>query len=104
MSTARAILEHERCRWDAASPVLYEKCNGIAFVTLNRPSNGNFVTREMQDALYGVWTEIAIADDVYVAVLTGAGADFFAGAEHDVSGISALQRRARKPVIAAING
>jgi enoyl-CoA hydratase/carnithine racemase len=73
MSTVATILERERCRVSAASPVLYEKSDRVAFVTLNRPCDGNFLTHEMNEALHRVWSDIAVADDVDVTVLTGAG-------------------------------
>jgi enoyl-CoA hydratase/carnithine racemase len=106
--------------------VLYEKRDRIAYVTLNRPDAKNAVDPEMHDALVSVWTDFRDDDGVDVAILTGAGDAFCAGADLrtfvpanyvDASparvreivdmGLGGLTRGLhdiRKPVIGAING
>jgi len=108
------------------SHVLYEKRNRIAYITLNRPDALNALDDALNDELWRVWSEFARDDAVDVAIVTGAGKAFCAGAdlktfipkwEHatmlDVrnnvptgiaGGITRGQHRITKPVIAAING
>lgn len=92
----------------------------IALVTLNRPPV-NALDRAMRDRIIAVFDEISERDDIRVAVLTGAGKTFCAGADlrarpdraktgafHDHNRATretgnAIQECA-KPVIAAING
>lgn len=64
----------------AEQPVLLERRDAIAVVTLNRPERRNGVTVEMCFALYDVVREVA-ASDARVLVLRGAGNDFCVGAD-----------------------
>jgi enoyl-CoA hydratase/carnithine racemase len=66
-----------------------EKTDGVAIVTLNRPDHRNAVT-------YAMWCELAerfrgfdVDPDVRAILLTGAGADFSAGA--DISEFDAVR-------------
>ncbi len=62
--------------------VLYEKRDRIAFITLNRPQALNAFNREMHQELREIWQDFRRDDDVWVAVVTGAGARAFsAGAD-----------------------
>jgi enoyl-CoA hydratase/carnithine racemase len=106
--------------------VLYEKRDRIAFVTLNRPETKNAIDPATHDALCEIWEDFRDDDAVDVAILTGAGDAFCAGADLrtyvpanyvdarpsrvreivDV-GLGGLTRglhRIRKPVLAAVNG
>jgi enoyl-CoA hydratase len=92
----------------------------IALVTLNRPPV-NAVNRALRDRIIAVFDEISEREDVRVAVLTGSGNVFCAGADlrdrpdlnkkgafHDHNRVTretgnAIQECA-KPVIAAVNG
>jgi enoyl-CoA hydratase/carnithine racemase len=104
----------------------YEVRDRIAYVTLNRPEAKNAVTPEMHNELCRVWANFRDNDDADVAILTGAGDAFCAGADLatyvptnyvdaspsrvreivDVGfgGITRGMHRITKPMIAAVNG
>src|SRR5215470_4162399 len=64
--------------------VLYEKKDGIAVVTMNRPEVRNALNTEMLCRLADAWTDINDDPAVRVAILTGAGDKAFcAGADLD---------------------
>jgi enoyl-CoA hydratase/carnithine racemase len=106
--------------------VLYEKRDRIAYVTLNRPDAKNAIDRETHHLLWETWEDFAADDSVDVAILTGAGDAFCAGAdlktfipewienagavrvrENAKTGLGGLTRglhRIYKPVVAAVNG
>lgn len=106
--------------------VIYEKRNRIAYITLNRPDALNALDNEINRELWECWSDFNRDDAVDVAIVTGAGKAFSAGAdlktfipqwEHanlmDVrkniptgigGGITRGQHRITKPIIAAING
>lgn len=92
----------------------------VALVTLDRPPV-NALDRAMRDRIIAVFDEISERDDIRVAVLTGAGKVFCAGADlrarPDRSKVGAFHEHNRvtretgnaiqecaKPVIAAVNG
>ena len=98
--------------------------NRTLTVTLNRPDRMNALTTRMLEELLQVFDEIDRNDEIRVAIVTGAGRAFCAGAdlgggsktfdhseeeaahEHrDGGGLATLRIfECRKPVIAAING
>jgi enoyl-CoA hydratase len=97
-----------------------EVSDHVAVVTLNRPPV-NALNRAMRDAIIDVFDAISERDDIRVAVLTGAGKAFCAGADlkdrPDNSRTGAFSahnrvtretanaiRECAKPVIAAVNG
>ncbi|MDX9788130.1 MAG: enoyl-CoA hydratase-related protein [Desulfobacterales bacterium] len=106
--------------------VLYEKRNRIAYITLNRPEVRNALDETLNQALWAVWDDFAKDDSLDVAILTGSGKAFCAGADLktflpkleksnmlDVrknvhtgigGGITRGQHKITKPIIAAING
>lgn len=106
--------------------VVYEKRDRIAFVTLNRPEALNALDDELNGELWEVWSDFNRDEAVDVAILTGSGKSFCAGAdlrtfipkwEHanmlDLrknvatgigGGITRGQHRITKPIIAAVNG
>src|SRR4051795_7685303 len=109
------------------SKLLYEKRDRIAYLTLNRPEAKNALDPDLHQLLWDAWEDFAADDAVDVAILTGAGDAFCAGAdlktfippwmdppatpakvrENVKTGIGGLTRglhRIYKPVIAAING
>jgi enoyl-CoA hydratase/carnithine racemase len=105
------------------SEILYEVDDRVATVTLNRPDRMNAYTGTMRDELIDVFGAIDRDDAVRVAVVTGAGRAFCAGADlgggggtfdhattriadyRDGGGRVALAiHHTRKPIIAAING
>ena len=61
--------------------VLYEKRDRIAYVTLNRPEARNAVDPETHELLWSIWEDFSGDDSVDVAILTGAGDAFCAGAD-----------------------
>ena len=62
--------------------LIYEKRDGIAYVTLNRPKALNVYNIQMRDDLYEVLGALRDDGDVRVAVLKGAGEKAFcAGAD-----------------------
>jgi enoyl-CoA hydratase/carnithine racemase len=102
-------------------PVLFEKRDGIAWVTLNRPAVLNAIDLQMRDELWDVLQVIEADPDVGVVVFKGAGdRAFSSGADIKDFGTApsfAEARRARrerdlwgrlaaldKPLIAAIQG
>jgi enoyl-CoA hydratase len=101
--------------------IIYEKKNGLAYVTLNRPQALNVYNIKMRDELYEVLGAIRDDADVRVALFRGAGdRAFCAGAdlsEFLTAPSPVIARRARwerdiwglflsinKPFIAALHG
>lgn len=111
----------------AYETITLDKHDGIATVTLNRPQRLNAWTPRMGAELTDAFRDIDRDRSVRVAVLTGAGRGFCAGADMNffaeqiaagggtdageaaggpfrVEEFPALMRRLSKPTIAAING
>ena len=108
------------------SKVLYEKRDRIAYVTLNRPEARNAIDPETHELLWRTWEDFRDDDALDVAILTGTGDAFCAGADlktfippriakltarfvrdNVANGLGGLTRglhRIYKPVIAAVNG
>ena len=106
--------------------VLYEKRDRIAYVTINRPEAKNAIDPETHELLWSTWEDFASDDAVDVAILTGTGDSFSAGADlktfippwiedatprkvrdNVATGLGGLTRglhRTYKPTIAAVNG
>jgi enoyl-CoA hydratase/carnithine racemase len=106
--------------------VLYEKKGPIAYVTLNRPEVKNAIDVPTHERLREIWTDFRDDPDLRVAILTGTGDAFCAGADlrthvpewKDVGpslgrdklpdgfagGITRGLHRIYKPIIAALNG
>jgi enoyl-CoA hydratase/carnithine racemase len=106
--------------------VLYEKRDRIAYVTINRPDAKNAIDPETHELLWETWADFGSDDALDVAILTGAGDAFSAGADLKTyippwidaatprkvrdnvqTGLGGLTRglhRIYKPVIAAVNG
>ncbi|MEX2237336.1 MAG: enoyl-CoA hydratase/isomerase family protein [Dehalococcoidia bacterium] len=100
--------------------VLYEKRGAVAWLTLNRPSVLNAVNLAMRDELWVLFQAVRDDPDVHVAVITGAGRAFCAGADISEFGTAPSlveSRRARrerdlwqlmldidKPLVAAMHG
>ena len=108
-------------------PVLYEKRDRIAYVTINRPEARNAVSPEVHRAMIAAWADFAEDESVDVAILTGAGDDAFcAGAdlkeyippimrdagpddvreivELGLNGFTRGMHRIPKPIVGAVNG
>src|SRR3990172_152559 len=62
--------------------VIYEKKDGIAYITLNRPEVMNAINLEMGQTLADAWFDFRDDPDMRVAIITGAGdKSFSAGAD-----------------------
>jgi enoyl-CoA hydratase/carnithine racemase len=106
--------------------LLYEKRDRIAYVTINRPEARNAIDPDVHALMIETWADFAEDDSVDVAILTGAGEAFCAGAdlktyippkiddatpaelreiaELGLNGITRGMHRIYKPIIAAVNG
>src|SRR3954452_13059255 len=104
----------------------YERRDRIAYITLNRPEAKNAITPEMHEELCRIWTDFGDDDETDVAILTGTGDAFCAGADlatyvplnyvdatpsrvreivdMGFGGITRGLHHIRKPIIAAVNG
>jgi enoyl-CoA hydratase len=102
-----------------ADPVLFERRNRIAVVTVNRPERRNAFDLPTAQAIYNVFKQFDADDTLDVAVLTGAGGNFCAGADlhalaqgekrpflidGDLAPMGCTRLKLSKPVIAAIEG
>lgn len=67
--------------------VLYERDGHVATITYNRPEVLNAINGELRGDLNDAWTRFRDDEDAWVAILTGAGDSFCAGADiHDGAG------------------
>jgi enoyl-CoA hydratase/carnithine racemase len=108
-------------------PIIYEKKDKLAIITINRPEAMNAIDPETSEELGKVWTDFRDDPNLWVAILTGAGDKAFsAGADLKkmipfLVRLSPFERKERedkfpgfggitrnfniwKPIIAAING
>jgi enoyl-CoA hydratase len=102
---------------------LIERRDHVLIVTMNRPQARNALSGPMMALMREAWDEVDANPDIRVAILTGAGGAFCAGADlkamtashpgdsfqrssMDMSRIDALLkgRRLTKPLIAAVEG
>ena len=103
--------------------VFWEKKDGIATITLNRPKALNAINRDLADQFYDTLIEIDQDWDVKVAILRGEGRAFSAGADiktftqhlelepdfiyetvAKVQEVNLLLKTLRPPIIAAMHG
>ena len=100
--------------------ILYEKRNGVAYITLNRPDSLNALNRELSAGLREALAEVRDDPEVLLAIMTGAGGRAFSAgmdlkerAQLDAAGerrvgatqgTSFVDRGVFKPMIAAIDG
>jgi len=106
--------------------VVYEKRGAIAYIRLNRPEVKNAIDIETHEMLWKIWKDFADDQELRVAILTGTGDSFCAGADLKThvpewdgvgaglarsklpngfaGGITRGQHRIYKPIIAALNG
>ena len=102
---------------------LVEQVGHTLVVTMNRPEKRNALSGEMLEIMAGAWDRVNSDSSIRVAILTGAGGSFCAGAdlsamsqnspsdrfesgEFDPSVIKALLKgfRLTKPLVAAVEG
>jgi enoyl-CoA hydratase len=95
-----------------------ERRGSTAIIRLNRPEARNAISPEVSETMVGILDEIEAADDLRVAVLTGTGEVFSAGADLKVVAqgratdiarfkggfAGVVSRNFPKPLIAAVNG
>ena len=108
------------------SKLLYEKRDRVAYVTINRPEARNAIDPDVHEAMVETWADFRDDDAVDVAILTGAGDAFCAGAdlktyippligdasparirevvELGLNGFTRGMHRIPKPIVAAVNG
>ena len=103
--------------------LLVERDGHVLVLTMNRPEARNALSLDMLDRMSNAWDEINENHEIRVAVLTGAGGNFCAGAdlkamnkkpvdqqydesEHDPSYIKSLLKgfTLEKPLVAAVEG
>ena len=98
--------------------VLYEVKDRIGYITLNRPERNNGLGRLLCGELHQTWLDFEADPDAVVALITGAGKSFCAGADlsdtakpGEVDEPYFLDRampnlgvQVSKPIVAAING
>lgn len=108
--------------------IIYEKKDGIATITLNRPERMNAFTPKMLDEWHAALHDAHLDDEVRVVIVTGAGRGFCTGADVRGGPVDGLMDRNRslaenrnflrdsvqriprlaalmeKPYIAAVNG
>jgi enoyl-CoA hydratase/carnithine racemase len=72
---------------DLTPPVLLECRGGVAFLSLNRPTQYNALSEQMLAALHGAFGTLSADSSVRVVVLGGAGKAFCAG--HDLKQMKA---------------
>jgi enoyl-CoA hydratase len=108
---------------DAEPHCLVELADHTLVVTMNRPEKRNALSGEMLEIMSDAWDRVNSDDAVRVAILTGAGGSFCAGAdlaamsksaptdrfesgEFDPSVIKSLLKgfRLTKPLVAAVEG
>ncbi len=109
-----------------SNKVLYEKKGEVAYITLNRPEVKNAIDLEVHHRLREIWTDFRDDQALRVAILTGVGDAFCAGADLRThvpewadagpglarnklldgfaGGITRGLHRLYKPIIAACNG
>ncbi len=61
--------------------LLVERDGGVLVVTMNRPERRNALSPSMMEGLSAAWDEVNGNPDIRVAILTGAGGCFCAGAD-----------------------
>ncbi len=100
--------------------LLFEKEDGVARITLNRPETRNALNLEIRGELLALFRALSDDDSVKVLLLTGAGKAFCAGGDiRTMEGVSPVGGRIRlktgqrlikamveleKPILAVVNG
>ncbi|MDQ1520967.1 MAG: hypothetical protein QOI55_2040 [Actinomycetota bacterium] len=103
------------------APVLYERDGHVATITYNRPDALNAINSELREALNAAWSRFRDDEAAWVAIVTGAGRAFCAGADMkdgagsagtwpgsfwEIPTINSFESGMElwKPTIAAVNG
>jgi len=105
----------------AYETIVYEKREGVAKITLNRPKTMNALERKLLDELSQATKAVAQDDEVKAVIITGSGKAFCAGGDLNrfiegfnlISGVDYVKAihpwvlewiNLNKPTIAAVNG
>ena len=78
--------------------VRYEKRDGIATITIDRPDRGNSLAPGMQAVFRAIWSEVRDDDAIRVAIVTAAGERHFCTG-FDVSEAEGEEAEDRKSVV-----
>ncbi|XVV38314.1 crotonase/enoyl-CoA hydratase family protein [Streptomyces sp. CA-100214] len=101
---------------DGGEPVLTERRGHVLVVTINRPGARNAVNRETAQQIEKAMDLLDETDELFSAIITGAGGNFSAGADLKAAargdksaplrrgGFGVMKRPPRKPLIAAVEG
>jgi (E)-benzylidenesuccinyl-CoA hydratase len=103
--------------------IRYERREGVAWITLDRPERGNALTPAMQPIVRAIWADVRDDPEIRVAVVSATGERHFCtgfdiGSDDGASGETVFanrpladavhwsphQNRVWKPVICAVNG
>lgn len=97
--------------------LLYDQEGGVVIMTLNRPDKMNALNAALRKALFDALRRFESDDSAHVAIVTGSGRAFCAGADlkemsdlgmavppKDFSPIPGRNIEVTKPLIAAVNG
>ncbi|MFD1514613.1 crotonase/enoyl-CoA hydratase family protein [Halomarina rubra] len=109
--------DDSRDRTDPAVPfdhetVRYERDEGVAVVTVDRPESRNAIDDRTALGLRDAWRRFDTDDEALLGVLTGAGDDFCAGADlkqmdledREEGWLGCSRMRVDKPTVAAVEG
>ncbi len=96
--------------------IIFEKENGIATLTFNRPDAMNALNNQTRSEFKRAMNNAGEDTDIKVIILTGSGKSFVAGSDikelqsttplnaHNIQRLGEVVEKCKKPVIAAING
>ncbi len=88
----------------AYTTIIYTKKDHVAYITLNRPEADNIINQTLAQEMDDVCSGINQDDDIYVAVITGAGDRAFCCGSEVKTNVAKAIASIDRPVIAAING
>jgi enoyl-CoA hydratase/carnithine racemase len=60
-------------------PLIYEKRDGVAYITLDNPAKANILDKKMSDDISAAWIDLWEDRHIRCAILTGAGNKHFCG-------------------------
>ena len=60
-------------------PLIYEKRDGVAYITLSNPAKANILDKKMSDDISAAWIDLWEDRHIRCAILTGAGDKHFCG-------------------------
>ena len=82
---------------DDSQELLYEKENGIAMITMNRPEKRNALSPGLFQGIFTSVDDAASDDEIKVIIITGKGEAFCSGADVKSMAAGDLQRRPERP-------